>query len=218
VADTAPPSDRLAARWAAVGTALGWEPRAAQRVLAELVARHREPVRRYHTELHVAAVLDHLDALVGPEGAGQRLALDLAAFFHDAVYDPRAGDNEERSAELAAARLGALGTSWDLIGSVCALVRATATHTPATVAGCAEFLDADLAILGSRPDRYRAYAGQIREEYAHVPDDRWRAGRREVLEGFQRRSQLFLSDPGMSRFERTARENIASELAQLQEA
>ena len=75
----------------------GW----AARLHADLVERHAEPHRHYHVLAHVAHVLDHLE--VTAEGLPDDRALRLAAWYHDAVYDPRAGDNEAASAALAGA-------------------------------------------------------------------------------------------------------------------
>src|SRR5262245_47446412 len=70
---------------------------------ADLLSRWAEPHRRYHTVEHLAFMLDvierHIDLAENPD------VVRLAAWFHDAVYDPRGSDNEERSVELARATL-----------------------------------------------------------------------------------------------------------------
>jgi predicted metal-dependent HD superfamily phosphohydrolase len=87
---------RLDARWL---TTLGGTGDAALRerqlaVAADLLARWGEPHRRYHTAAHLAAVLDALQRLLTGPGAvpvEDRAALELAGWFHDAVYQPRPG-------------------------------------------------------------------------------------------------------------------------------
>ena len=63
---------------------------------AELLDRWQEPHRHYHTIDHLAAVLSIVDAQA--DEADDPQAVRLAAWFHDAVYDPRRTDNEELSA------------------------------------------------------------------------------------------------------------------------
>ena len=98
-----------------------------------------------------------------------------AAFFHDAVYDPTAHDNEEQSARLAERVLAGLGWSPARCAPVGALVRATATHEAADD-DAAVLLDADLAVLGSDAGGVPAYVTGVRAEYAHLDEASWRPG------------------------------------------
>jgi predicted metal-dependent HD superfamily phosphohydrolase len=193
-------------------TRWGASPDEAAAVADELVARYREPHRRYHTLEHIGEVLD----VVARLGAGEAVA--LAAWFHDAVYDPRAGAgvSERASAELARARLAALGAPNALIDEVARLVELTAGHEAVATdrAGCA-LADADLAILGAPVDRYERYRRDVRAEYAHVPDDAWRTGRADVLQRFLARTRLFHDDTLHAELDAQARANLRDELASL---
>ena len=113
---------------------------------ADLVARYGEPSRHYHTLDHIRAVLGHVDAL-WPDAP---LALELAAWLHDVVYDSRAADNEERSADYARALLPALGVAESTIDETARLILLTRSHEagPGDRAG-QTLLDADLAILSA---------------------------------------------------------------------
>jgi predicted metal-dependent HD superfamily phosphohydrolase len=181
-------------------------------VLADLVARHGEPQRRYHTITHVVAVLDALDEL----GHGTDRPARLAAWFHDAIYDPRATDNEARSAELARSVLPSLGLDDRAVTEVARLVEQTRDHAvaPGDESGAA-LVDADLSILGAPAEVYDGYARAVRDEYAHVPDDAWRLGRAFVLRSFLDRPVLFRTGAGRDRWEEPARANLARELASL---
>src|SRR5262245_30263250 len=95
---------------------------------AELLRRYAEPHRRYHTTRHLADVLDRVDELAAE--ADDADAVRLAAWFHDAVYDPLRGDNEERSANLAERALGETDLPGGTVAEVARLVRLTATHAP----------------------------------------------------------------------------------------
>lgn len=174
-----------------------------------LLDRWREPHRRYHTVAHLTAMLSIV------ESDGGAVPVRLAVWYHDAVYDPRAaGDaNERASAALASTELTRLGLPAPVVAEVHRLVLLTATHAaePGDDNG-ALLCDADLAILASPPAEYDVYAAAVREEYAHVPDEAFRAGRAAVL------SHL-LSLPALYRlhteWEEPARANLARELAVL---
>ncbi|GAA1534985.1 hypothetical protein GCM10009678_16730 [Actinomadura kijaniata] len=177
----------------------------------ELDARYGEPHRRYHTRDHLAAVLDLVDELAG--WADDADAVRLAAWFHDAVYDPERADNEERSARLAGRMLADTDLSEGTVAEVVRLVELTATHAPDAGDRNGQVLcDADLAILGSDPERYAAYAAAVREEYAFVPDEFFRAGRAEVLNGLLALPALFHTPTARERFEERARHNLGTEL------
>ncbi|WP_214429302.1 hypothetical protein, partial [Escherichia coli] len=65
---------------------------------------------------------EHLAAFSDPE------AVEAAIWFHDAIYDSRAKDNEAQSAVLAAEKLDGR-TNAQRIGRIVAMIEATATHT-----------------------------------------------------------------------------------------
>jgi predicted metal-dependent HD superfamily phosphohydrolase len=178
-----------------------------------LLDRWSEPHRRYHNLDHLAAVLAVVDRYAGL--ARDADAVRLAAWFHDAVYDPRAGDNEERSAALAEAELA--GTPAAAAAAEAArLVRLTAGHAvePGDANG-ALLADADLAILAAAPADYDRYATAVRAEYAHVPDDAFRAGRAAVLEALAELPSLYRVVPARTEWEARARTNLARELRNL---
>ncbi len=139
----------------------------------------------------------------------------LALWFHDAVHDGEAGRDEERSAELADARLtGHLGARE--VEEVVRLVLVTTDHAPAPGdAPGALVSDADLAVLGSTPDRYARYARQVRAEYAHVPDDAFRTGRAAVLRALLGGGTLFRTPQAAALWEDRARANLTTELTTL---
>ncbi|MER5650710.1 metal-dependent phosphohydrolase [Streptosporangium sp. NPDC002524] len=197
-------SEKLMARWRSLA-GLGADP-----LGSELITRYDEPHRRYHTTAHLEAVLTHVDALAGH--AEHPDLVRLAAWFHDAVYDPRRGDNEERSAALAERALPELGLPAEAVATVARLVRLTVTHDPAPGdADGAVLSDADLAILGASPEVYARYAAAVREEYGFVPDDAFRAGRAAVLRSLLDLPVIFR----VADLEEAARANIAAELERL---
>ncbi|WP_030173221.1 HD domain-containing protein [Spirillospora albida] len=182
-----------------------------RRIGAELDARYGESHRRYHDRAHLAAVLDIVDELAGH--AADADAVRLAAWFHDAVYDPQRADNEERSARLAVRMLADTDLAAATVDEVVRLVELTVGHAPGDDDRNGQVLcDADLAILGADPERYAAYAAAVREEYAFVPEEFFRAGRAQVLTGLLELPSLFHTPEARARFEDRARHNITTEL------
>jgi predicted metal-dependent HD superfamily phosphohydrolase len=196
-------------RW----TSVAGTGRAAEQAVAGLLSRYREPHRSYHGLAHVVRVLRTVDDLVLAVEVDDADAVRFGAWFHDAVYDPRAHDNEAASARLAIEVLAELGQPAARATQTATLVEATAGHVP-TNAAEAVLIDADLAVLGADPAAYEAYARGVRKEYAHVDDEAWRAGRAAVLQGFLGRPAIFHTPP-MAASEARARANLAAELAGL---
>ncbi len=180
---------------------------------AAVLERYAEPHRIYHDARHLEEVLRHLDALV--EGCRDREAVELAAWFHDAVYDVQRPDNEVASAQLARTLLSPYLPP-DQVDEVARLVRVTRDHeVEAFDANGAVLCDADLAVLSGDPADYADYTRRVREEYASVPDDVFRAGRAEVLRRLLVLPRLFHTAHGMAHWEAPARTNLRAELTSL---
>jgi predicted metal-dependent HD superfamily phosphohydrolase len=181
-----------------------------------LLARWDEPHRAYHTVVHLGAVLAHLD-LLAADGVAVGVAVELAAWWHDAVYDVRRQDNEPRSAELATMTLVSIGLAANTVAEVARLVLLTDGHRvePEDEAGAA-LCDADLGVLGSPPPAYSAYAAAVRREYGHLDDDAFCRGRRAVVADLLGRPALYATGGGRRRWEGAARANLSAELASLQ--
>ncbi|MFG2055502.1 metal-dependent phosphohydrolase [Micromonospora sp. NPDC048930] len=202
---------RLAAREAGAS-----DPAGVARAGDRLLAAWREPHRHYHGVPHLRAVLDVIDAYAG--AARRPELVRLAAWCHDAVYDPRAGGdaNERASAELAGDLLSDAGLPAAAVTEVRRLVLLTAGHAvPPDDPDGALLCDADLAILAAPAPEYDRYAAAVRREYAHVPDPAFRAGRATVLAALLALPALYrLPDPH-ARWEPTARANLTRELTTL---
>jgi predicted metal-dependent HD superfamily phosphohydrolase len=199
--------------WLDLCSGFGVSDEAAQRAFDRLAAAYASPGRAYHTLDHIREVLRTLAPFREQLRNGE--AVLFAAWLHDAVYDPRAKDNEERSADLAEAMLSDLGVSPDQTAEVRRLILLTKTHDPEDVDndGCL-LVDADLAILGATPEEYRRYAAAIREEYAWVPGEAYRSGRRAVLEHFLQRPRIYRTAAFAVR-EEPAREHLRAEIQTL---
>jgi predicted metal-dependent HD superfamily phosphohydrolase len=177
----------------------------------DLLARWSESHRKHHTVTHLHEMLDAIGELADAGIQFDREAVELAAWFHDAIYEIGREDNEERSAELARELLA---TS-PMRDEVARLVLLTKTHDVADddING-AVLCDADLSGLGSAPLRYRTYAEAVRGEYSAVPDDVFKPARAQLLSSLLEGS-LFHTEPGRSRWEESARRNMADEIRDL---
>jgi predicted metal-dependent HD superfamily phosphohydrolase len=211
-------NEALRAQWAALRQSWVLDSGGWTALLENLGARYREPWRHYHDLHHVADCLAWVDVLGGP--GNDRPVLELAVWFHDAVYDPRRRDNEARSAALAREQLGELGIPARTLDRVATLIACTAGHVAPDAAPDAAadadadadvLLDADLSILGAAPAAYDAYAAAIRREYAHVPAEAYRSGRLAVLERFLDRSWIYRTHDFRKSREAAARRNITRE-------
>jgi predicted metal-dependent HD superfamily phosphohydrolase len=204
---------------------------------AELLARWSEPARRYHTTRHLMEMFSALEDLEEAREIDDRQGsvARLAAWFHDAIYDPGAnpGSNEADSAALARHCLQNLGLGDDDLDAIDRLIRLTANHDPLetdphdsdpqdtdphdTDPLDAAFHDADLWILSAPKERFDEYCDQVREEYARVPDAAYRQGRAAILEPLRHRDTIYRSSFALLAWETSARVNLGRELARLRE-
>ena len=179
-----------------------------------LLGRWSEPQRQYHDVTHLTAVLDVIDRFAGLAPHPDRVR--VAAWLHDATYDPRAlGDaNERDSAEFAEGLLTTLGAPAPAAAEVARLVGLTAGHATGPDDPDGELLcDADLAILAADEQRYAAYTAAIRREYAHVGDQDFRAGRAQVLKALLELPSIYRLPPLREAWEERARANLERELS-----
>ncbi len=186
---------------------------AISRRLAGLRARYAEPHRAYHTQAHIDAMLAGLRAL--GSAVGQPDMVELAIWYHDAVYDPAAGDNERRSADLLRAELAGLADP-AMLAQAEALVCWTADHgIPAGLPAdrhrdAALFLHLDMAVLGADRATFDAYERGIAAEFVPVyGDGRFRVGRAQFLQATLERPRLFHSAHFDRLYDAAARDFVA---------
>jgi predicted metal-dependent HD superfamily phosphohydrolase len=204
-------SDVLRQKWHDLLRAWAIDSDQAESTFEQVREHYDEPGRFYHTLDHVRSVLE----IVGSLGSHARNlnAVKLAAWLHDIIYDSRASDNEERSADFAERLFKELSIPEGRL--VAALIRKTKTHEADEDADAQVLIDADLAILGTSEPTYRTYSEQIRQEYAWVPEQQYRTASRQVLERFLMRPKIFQL---LHHLEEPARRNIAAEIIRLMEA
>lgn len=186
----------------------------ATKLFKKIAEEYQAENRKYHNFEHIEKMIDFLQAYeqVIKDGVGVKLAV----YLHDVVYDTKAKDNEGQSAQYAQNYLIQLGVPDNIVAHVLGLIRATAKHEVIEDdTDSAIFLDADLAILGSSEEDYDKYAAKIRQEYAWVPDDQYRAGRKTVLTNFLSRPKIYFTERAGKDLEEQSRKNIERELVRL---
>lgn len=183
----------------------------------DLERHYAEPHRHYHTMAHIdalaAGLLERTPNVAHP-------ALAFALIFHDAIYDTKANDNEERSATLAQHALSRLGVDAATCQTVGKLILCTKRHEELPNgdpdwALAWELLDLDLMILGAPAEQYQEYVRNIRREYEWVPEKLFATERARVLWRFLGRRRLFFMEKFRKRFGDQAETNIARELCEL---
>jgi predicted metal-dependent HD superfamily phosphohydrolase/GrpB-like predicted nucleotidyltransferase (UPF0157 family) len=204
-------SYEMRSSWQQLLGAWAVDPALADPAFEDICKHYAEPGRFYHTLNHVQNLLETVESL--GLHARNTNAVKLAGWLHDVIYDSRASDNEERSAEYAEQLCGKLSIPEGPL--VASLILKTKTHDAGADPDAQVLIDADLAILGASESAYWAYAEQIRQEYAWVRELEYRIGRRRVLASFLSRPRIYHF---LSNLEQPARCNIAAEIARLEVA
>lgn len=191
--------------WQALGSALPDEE-----LYAQLMEKYSEPQRKYHTLQHLSECIAQLEPVLGM--ALHSGEVEIALWFHDAIYDVKGTQNEARSALWAVEALGNAGVSAEVSDRVKNLVLATCHSTLPATDDERLLVDIDLAILGAEPARFQEYDRQIRDEYSWVPHELFCCKRREILQQFLGRPRIYSTAHFYSALEARARENIERSL------
>lgn len=206
-------------------------------VRESLLTRWSQPHRHYHDRRHLSEVLRSLDWLVGRELDQSDAARDtalvarIAGWWHDAVYNGVAGQDERDSAELALRDLGVTDAEGPDAGAgdpgglgrpepipaavlrrVSDAILMTVEHRPGADQAQALLNDADLRVLARPEASYDRYVHQVRLDYAHVEDHDFARGRAQVLRSLLGVERLYVTPSGHHAWEAVARANLEREL------
>jgi predicted metal-dependent HD superfamily phosphohydrolase len=178
-----------------------------------LVDLYSQPHRHYHNCQHIADCLHEFD--LSRDISVAPLAVELAIWFHDAIYNPRAADNEEQSAELAKEFVTETGVGKEVGSAVVQLVLATKHHDGSLHRDAVLMVDIDLGVFGQLPERFWEYEQDIRKEYEWVPERLFASKRAEILERFLSRDRIFHTEVFYNKYEAQARVNLTESVRRL---
>jgi predicted metal-dependent HD superfamily phosphohydrolase len=178
-----------------------------------LLDAYSQKHRRYHTVAHIDHCLRELDS--ASELAREPAEVELALWFHDAVYDPYSSNNEAKSADWACDLLNRGGVSSARVERVRAHILATRHEAPAELDDSKLVVDIDLSILGVDEAAYARFETDVRQEYRWVPGPLFRSKRAEILESFLARPTIYSTTAFRDRYEAPARRNLRAAIAAL---
>ena len=201
-----------AVRWRAMWAELGGK-QADEALRLQLLACYSEPGRSYHSLQHLEECMFTLQPL--RPLAEHAAEIELALWFHDAIYDTRRKDNEERSAQWLRESAVAVGVPEATVQRAQAMVLATRHQDLPVTPDEKILIDVDLSILGAGPDRFKEYEEQVQREYAWIPEVRRREGRKRILLSFLQREFIYNTETMRQRLESRARANLRASLAAL---
>ncbi len=191
--------------WQRAWRTLGSRP--AVGLFEKLLSAYDQPHRRYHTLQHLGECIEKLEPVLNLcEHAGE---VEVALWFHDAVYEPRQSGNELESAEWAVRELRISGIAGKPLQRVHALIMATQHAFLPQTLDQQLLVDVDLSILAASPMRFSEYEVQVREEYGWVPNWLFKRKRRALLKGFLAREYIYSSAHFRMQNETPARRNLA---------
>lgn len=191
-------------RWQTLMNAMGLPP--STEVYDALHAAYSEKRRFYHTVDHIDAMLTHFDGV--KHIAKRPEELELAIWFHDAIYKSLSKTNELDSANWAQAFLASHGYGEAGIERVHNLIMATLHNGSVKSHDEQLIVDIDLAILGAPPAVYDQFERNVRKEYRLVPWFIYRKKRKELLQSFLSSASIYNLDPFKEKYESAARYNI----------
>ncbi|MBD5778807.1 hypothetical protein IEN85_04840 [Pelagicoccus sp. NFK12] len=206
------PTPTVTVAWKRFSAALSLDSAMAAPLLARLSRAYQTGDRHYHTLEHVIDCLSTLSSYPSPPSP---LSIELALWYHDAIYDPNRSDNEAQSALFMESEFAAAELDPQILGQAKALVLATSHKETASNEAEAIIADVDMAILATPPARYLQYTQQIRKEYSCFDDASYRVGRSTFLKTFLSQSQIFQTAHYRDMFENRARINMGEELKRL---
>lgn len=178
-----------------------------------LLAAYSEKHRHYHAVSHIDAMLGNLDA--AGELAANPCEIEIAIWFHDAIYKPFSKTNEHDSADWAQDFLSKAGYNGKGIETIHGLIMATLHGSKLVTADEELIVDIDLCILGAEEEIYDRFEVNIRKEYRLVPKPLYKKKRKEILNMFLTRDRIYNTEQFYDLYENSARANLSRTIATL---
>ena len=199
-------------QWEILMQSLGIEE--TQETYGELYKAYSEKHRHYHTVNHIKDCLEKFDSI--KHFADDSAAIEVAIWFHDAVYKPFSSKNELDSSNWAASFLSQNNVEKTFTDRVHKLIMATRHDTQSLEHDSSLLIDIDLSILGEEEEKYRQFEKDVRKEYRWVPFFVYRKKRCAILNSFLNRKRIFSNIMFYELYEERARINIKEAIKMLQ--
>lgn len=181
-----------------------------EKLWREVERKYSEKGRHYHNFEHLENMFSELDK-VKDEIENYQIT-SFSVFYHDVIYNASSKSNEEKSARFAEKDLQLIGTAPEFIEKISQQIMATKFHQKSEDIDTNYLLDADLSVLGQKPEKYNDYTQKVRKEYSIYPDFLYKPGRKKVLQHFLESENIFKTEYFKEKYERQARKNILSEI------
>ncbi|RPI74768.1 MAG: N-methyl-D-aspartate receptor NMDAR2C subunit [Desulfobacteraceae bacterium] len=180
---------------------------------AEIMKAYSEEHRAYHNAEHIAHCLEELDHV--PDLARQPLEVEMALWFHDAVYDTHTSDNEEKSAAWAQQALRTGHCPTESVVRIYDLILTTKHDKPLIENDPQLIADIDLSSLGQSEPEFLSNERNIRAEYRWLPEKSYREERIKVIQNFLQRKHIYFTDYFEALYGLQARKNLIDALNRL---
>lgn len=198
-------------KWDDLMKSFGFEQNEA--TYSELLKAYSEKHRFYHTVLHIESCLRYIDQIKAI--AEYPNEIELALWFHDAIYNPHSSNNELKSAKWAIDFLSQNAAAENVLTRVYNLIMVTLHDSPAQSKDEEILVDIDLSILGTPSDVYELFEKAIRKEYKWVPLFMFRKKRKKILLSFLKRNRIYQNKYFYEKLEVQARENLSNAISRL---
>lgn len=181
-----------------------------EKLWKEVERKYSEKGRHYHNFEHLESMFRELDDVAAY--IQDYSAIAFSVFYHDVNYNASSKSNEEKSARFAEKDLQLIGAAPEFIEKISQQIMATKFHQKSEDIDTNYLLDADLSVLGQKPEKYNDYIQKVRKEYSIYPDFLYKPGRKKVLQHFLESENIFKTEYFKEKYERQARKNILSEI------
>lgn len=176
----------------------------------EIEKRYAGKSRHYHNLHHLENMFSELDKV--KDEIENYQVISFSVFYHDLIYDASSKSNEEKSAQFSEKHLQQLGLGFEFIEKVSDQIMATKFHQESGDNDTNYLVDADLSILGQKPEIYNTYTQKVRKEYSIYPDFLYKPGRKKILQHFLESESIFKTFYFREKYEQQATKNILSEI------
>jgi predicted metal-dependent HD superfamily phosphohydrolase len=179
----------------------------------KLVELYSSENRFYHNLNHIENCLKEIDSV--PYIVDKKV-IEFAIWYHDAIYDVKEKNNEEKSAQFAYNISLRAKSSEIFSDKVYDLILATKHQSIYPDIHEQIMVDVDLSIFGKSKEEFYLYEQNIRKEYFFVPIEQYKIGRKKILKMFLDKDSIYQTDFFKQKYEKQARFNLCDSISNLE--